>query len=245
MKHVLKSELMKLLTIRSTYILLAIPVVLVGGITFWAEFKVGKGVTLSSEILRNTVLSVLGTMSLFLIITSVLNMAHEYRYNTIMYTLSNTKARWQVLAAKALVISGYAVVFSLVVSLVTVVAILIATNARGDSVALQGFNPFDVIWRGLFYSVGTVLFALVITVITRSIVAALALILVGINAIEVLVALVLPNNYQYFPLNALSSVITSAGGQYLEPSKGAVVTLIWLVFAWAIAAYLFITRDAN
>lgn len=249
MRHVLKAEFTKLLTIRSTYVLLALAVLLVGGISFMVEYKyvAPPGVEVSADAMSNAVLSIAGTTSLFIMIAAVLVMAHEYRYNTIVYTLTSAKHRWQVLAAKALVVSAYAVVFAVIMSLIVILASLLGTAARGDSMPPQTFDVFNVAWRVLFHSVAAALYALLIAVLVRSVVAAMAMVFVVVNIVESLLQLVLKTNAQYLPFTAASAVVTNPGGfqEILEPVKAAWVTVAWLVVLWIIAIILFMHRDAN
>lgn len=249
MRHVLKAEFTKLLTIRSTYVLMGLAVLLVGSISFMAEYKyiAPPDTVIPPDVIANAVLSTAGTTSLFIMIAAVLVMTHEYRYNTIVYTLTSAKHRWQVLAAKALVVSMYATVFAIIITLVALLAGTLGTAARGDTMPPQTFDALNIAWRVLFHSVAVALYAFLIAVFVRSVVAAMAMVFVVINIVESLLQLLLKENYQYLPFTAVNSVVSSGDGYHelLDPAKAAWVTLLWLVVLWAVATILFIRRDAN
>lgn len=247
MKHVIKSEFRKLLTIRTSYLLLALAMLLTGIITFMIEFKTLKGAPIPTNALTSTIFSATDAAGLFIMIAAVLAMTHEYRYNTIVYTLTSAKHRWQVLLAKALVVGTYASIFMVIVSFVAAVAFMLGTAARGDSLTAQSLDIVNLSWRVLFYAVASALYALVIAVLVRSVVVAMALVFAVINIVETLLLLLVKANYQYLPFTALGSVVTESNGYQLalQPDKAAIVTIMWLAALWTVAVILFIRRDAN
>jgi hypothetical protein len=151
------------------------------------------------------------------------------------------------LAAKAWVVALYAVVFAAVITVVVLVAGAIGTAARGDSIPPQTFDVVNIAWRVLFHSIAVALYAFLIAVFVRSVVAAMAMVFVVINIIESLLSLLLKVNYQYLPFTAVNSVVSSGDGyqELLEPAKAAWVTVVWLVALGALALIAFIRRDAN
>jgi ABC-type transport system involved in multi-copper enzyme maturation permease subunit len=110
----LKSEFLKLTRTRSTYGVLAFALVLEGIFAFWANgFKANPLQLHSSSFLQSQISDAISALGLIGAFAAVLLVTQEYRYNTIMYTLTTANRRWKVLAAKFLVITGYAVLFTL------------------------------------------------------------------------------------------------------------------------------------
>ncbi|HEX4774579.1 MAG TPA: hypothetical protein VH234_03615, partial [Candidatus Saccharimonadales bacterium] len=90
MMHTLKAEFRKLLTVRSTYIITALVTAFVIFIAFYVI-----GWRMNPKDLHDTgqlASDVTGALNLtvFGAIVAVLLMTHEYRYNTIMYTLASS-----------------------------------------------------------------------------------------------------------------------------------------------------------
>src|ERR1700744_3733974 len=101
----LKAEFRKLLTVRSTYVITGLVLVLVIFVAFYVE-----GWRLDSAGLRDpTQLAgdVTGALmiTVFGAIVAILLMTHEYRYNTIMYTLTSSNSRSKVFISKFIVVS--------------------------------------------------------------------------------------------------------------------------------------------
>src|SRR4051812_17866621 len=103
----LKSECRKLLTVRSTYVIVGSVVAL---IIFYSFYIVGwrsavgnlhdpSTVTSNNNGMLNSLPTILGA------IMAILLMTHEYRYNPILPSLTSSNNRVKVLAAKFLVIS--------------------------------------------------------------------------------------------------------------------------------------------
>lgn len=245
MKNVLKSEFLKLMTVPSTYGWLIGAILFIGGINFAIQVFVGQHITLGNEVIASTIKAVVGTVSLFVSIVAVIYMAQEYRNNTITYTLTNNKNRWQVLLAKAIVVSVYSLVFMLIVVGVAIIAQISAIYAKGGSLPAQTIDVFGLLWRSSFYVVAFSLFSLGVTVLVRSLVWALLIMIAGVNLVEGLLSLLLKENGVYQPFTALDYVLNNNLGDALQPGRAAGITVIWLVITWAIAVYLFANRDAN
>lgn len=104
MTTLLKAEFRKLLTIRSTYIMITMGLLLVGFLSFWIEGYKGISGTSASEGGAGAYTGVIGQSAgigaVFTMIIAILFTAHEYRYNTIMYTLTADVHRTRVLLKK-------------------------------------------------------------------------------------------------------------------------------------------------
>src|SRR5665213_4567341 len=125
----LKSEFKKLLTVRSTYLLSLGFLLLVGFLAFYVQgFKNVPTETLSPIDHAKASLFLAGTITQFANVISVaggliglLLLTHEYRYNTIVYTLSASNSRSKVLAAKIIAALTYVFAFSVVATVVAMI----------------------------------------------------------------------------------------------------------------------------
>ncbi|MEK7153194.1 MAG: ABC transporter permease, partial [Patescibacteria group bacterium] len=107
MSEALRSEYRKLFTIRSTYIISGLALLLVGFISFWVMGY--KGASDNPHLLMDAATMTGQAISLFMTILAILLITHEYRYNTIMYTLTSSNRRSKALLSKAIVVSVYVV----------------------------------------------------------------------------------------------------------------------------------------
>src|SRR3981081_3720844 len=112
----LRSEFRKLLSVRSTYVLTALVLALVTFIAFYVQGWRFSSMELQNPLLlENGIRSALN-IAVFGAIVAILLMTHEYRYNTIMYTLTSSNSRSGVLLSKIIVISCYAIFLALLIA---------------------------------------------------------------------------------------------------------------------------------
>src|SRR4030081_2547999 len=94
----LKAEFRKLLTVRSTYIIFALALVFVAFFAGYIEgFRTLPDHVHNPNALSEQVTSAVQAMSIFGALIALLLFAHEYRYNTIMHTLTLSNSRTKVL----------------------------------------------------------------------------------------------------------------------------------------------------
>lgn len=245
----LKSEFRKLLTVRSTYFITGLVVLLVCFIAFYIVGWRSSGATLQDPtLLAGDVLGGLN-VTVFGAIVAILLMTHEYRYNTIMYTLTASNSRSRVILSKIIVVSAYALLLAVIVGVLSPVMGYLGVHLHGRFLAPQTMHLGNLAWRSLFYSWGYGMAGLLVAVLLRSQVAAIAALFLIPDLAEQLLSLLLKGNAIYLPFSALNQVIRSgverAGSGELEPAKAAWVFLVYLVVGWAVAWVLFLRRDAN
>lgn len=251
MTAVLKAEFLKLFTIRSTYILFVITLVIIGGLNFYFEgFRGNTGSAasmLQPEALKEVIINSAGLAVTFSTIIAILFVAHEYRYNMIMYTLTSTARRTKVLLAKSLTISIFGAIFGALVTIVGVCAYLLGVALRdGASLPAQDIDIAGLAGKLVIYFVAYVLIGLTLALLVRSVVATIAIFLIFPTTIEMLLGLVLKDNAKYLPFSALESV---AGNPFVSSSlsfvTAALVVAAYIAGIWLIAWALFVRRDAN
>jgi ABC-2 type transport system permease protein len=258
----LAAELRKALTLPATHVALAvgvlgpIPIAVLNAFSVRHALASGRaelvGYTSAADALFSAV--PLGTVSA--VILGVLAISSEYAANRsdagsgrqITTTLASTPRRLRLLAAKALTV----VVLLAAVAAVTLPAgLAVATAIVGD--ADEAPTGLDALLARSFgawlYWTLTALMALAITVLTRS--GVIPLIVLIVNSSLVSLSLLLSRLTplaRYLPdiagARLFASETSMAIGNALEPVTGGLVMAAWAVGLLAIAAATFTRRDA-
>jgi ABC-2 type transport system permease protein len=247
MKSTLKAEFSKVITVRSTYFLVAASFALLFLFAFYIEgFKAAPESLLDPNKLTGEVVGAVSTVTFFAVLVGILLVTHEYRYNTISYTLTNTNRRSKVLLAKIIVVSIFALLFTTVIGVLSPLLTLLGISMNGGELATQQIYYADIIWRALFFGWGYAMLGLIVSIIVRNQIAVITIIFIGFGTVESLIGILLKDNVVYLPFNSLNAVLgNSMSGGEVKVVRSAVVYLAYLVVGWVIAWYLFIKRDAN
>jgi ABC-2 type transport system permease protein len=244
----LKAELRKIYTVRATYGVLLFCLAVMCIFAFWVEgYKAGDGSRAVTDVHKIAFLirDAVGNLAFFGGLVGILAMAYEYRYNTIMYTLTASKSRLRILISKVFAVSIFSVFFTLFVTIMVLILMFIGISIKGLSLSHQEF-PLDIIWRALFTSWGYAMAGLLLASLIRQQVGAIAAFFAIPIFIEQLAGLALKDNRIYLPFTALSQVtVTNGLKNVLSPGKAALVFGTYLIVGWIIAWYLFLKRDAN
>jgi ABC-2 type transport system permease protein len=235
-----RSEFRKLLTIRSTYILMILATLLLGFFSFWALGY--KGVATANPVLMQAVMDGVTVVAMFISIIAVLNVTHEYRYNTIMYTLTSANSRTKVFLAKLGVILAFVLGFFVFASLFAVLMTWIGATMSGNTPINDTFYFTETIWRSLFHITAMTLLGFMFGMLFRHVVGAIAVLFIVPNTIEGLLSIVMKENTKYLPYSAIEQVHS---GALLTPNKAALVASAYIVGGLIIAWILFLRRDAN
>ena len=243
----IKSEFRKLLSIRSTYIITALVVLFVAFIAFYVEGWRLKPLELHEpQQLASDVYGAL-SLSIFAAVVAILSMTHEYRYNTIIYTLTSNNNRSKVLASKIVVISCYALFLTVIIGILSPLATYLGVHAHGHELVPQTIYYKDVIWRSLFFGWSYGMVGLLLATLIRLQAGAIVALFVIPAVIEPLLSQLLNKNAVYLPFSALSQLVGggAVGGGSLAPGKAALVFSGYLVLGWLITWIFFLKRDAN
>jgi ABC-type transport system involved in multi-copper enzyme maturation permease subunit len=255
----IKAEFRKLFSVRSTYILIGLSLVY---IVFYDFYIVGfnkggmntggLGGLHSPHYLMTEVMRAGGIAApiLFSSIIAVLLMAHEYRYNTIMYTLTTSNNRNKTLIAKIIAITGFSIIFSLFLEVLTPLLALAGLHFHHVRLVHQVFYYRDFFWRILFFGWAYSMIGLLLGLIFRNLVASIAALFLLPVTIEPLIGLLLNmNQQQYLPFTALTAVLNNGllriGPGIISSERSALVALLYIVIGWAIGWTMFLRRDAN
>jgi ABC-type transport system involved in multi-copper enzyme maturation permease subunit len=244
----IKSEFHKLLSVRTTYVLTGLGLLLTIFVTGYIQgFKLDAVGLQNSEHYNDVITGSLTSIPLILgSIVAVLLIVHEYRYNTILYTLT-TNSRMKVLLSKIVAISAYAVVLTVLVAIIGPLASHIGIQLKGSHLVHQHLEYGSLIWRSLFYGWTSLLSALLIGVLIRSQVGAIVTLFV-VPTIELMVSGLLKAHAVYLPFTGASNAILVPS----DPSRGVLsfghAALLfggYLLFGWIVAWILFLKRDSN
>jgi ABC-2 type transport system permease protein len=250
-----RAEFRKLLTVRSTYIIAGLAFLMMLVFAFYIEgFKAKPEALNNPSLLAGEVISAINAVAGLLALVGLLLMTHEYRYNTIMYTLTASKSRTRTLLAKIIVVSCFALFVSLLVGLLSPTLTYLGVHLHGHTMAAQVIPVGNLLWRCLFFGWGYAMAALLFAALIRNQVGAIVAYFIIPGPLEALMSLLLKNNALYLPFTALMQVTNTATGgepagasitRHLSPGKGALVFMAYLVIGWIVAWILFLRRDAN
>ena len=164
-----------------------------------------------------------------------------------MHTLTSTNSRTKIIAAKIVTITVYAVLFSLIIAVLSPAMSRLGIAMNHHTLVPQTLNYGDLLWRSLFFGWGYSMLGLLLGTLIRNQVGAIAALFVIPAAIEQILGLLLKENAKYLPFTSLANVISgdSQAANALSPAKAAGVFTIYLVVGWLVAWVLFIRRDAN
>lgn len=249
-----KSEFRKLLSVRSTYVITIMGVLLIGGLlNFYAQGYRSADDLNSPHIMEAVALMTVTFISILTGIVALLMVTHEYRHNTIIYTLTSSNSRTKTFIAKALVIAVYAMVVGVVMMVLGPLLTWLGASLAGGTIVPQTIDYWSIAWRGLFYSFGNAMAAVVIASLIRNQIGAIATYFVIASTVEELLTLVLRENSKFLPFRALNEVVnfSAQAGEVVKDAaalsigENALVFTAYMVVGLLASWFLFLRRDAN
>lgn len=303
----LKAELSKLLSVRSTYILIGFALVLISLFAYFGtspaiydeavcvetgELIYSDGYTdprlaesspeelcggsvnietktnseLPKEKLLFSLQETVPLIATFASVIVILLMAHEFRYNTINYTLTINNSRSKVLASKVIISVVFAIAVTLLAMGVSIAVTQIAINVKGLTLPPQDYNWMYVLLRHFGYVILYVLFGLGIITLVRNLTAGIAAIFVlptldGIAGFLLASRNIEPTKILPFSAlerfgNVVTDIVPGAsidaaerfGNAALTPATvvgSFVVVSVYLIGLWVLTWTLFLKRDAS
>jgi len=246
MMAAIKAEFRKLLTVRSTYILTGFVILLVIFVAFYPEGWRLQGPQLHDPMtLTNDITGALNVL-VFGAVIAMLLMTHEYRYNTIMYTLTSSRSRSRILWAKFVTVSVYALLLTTTLAVLSPLMSYVGVHASGHSLAPQTIDYGSIIWRALFYGWAYIMSAYVLAALIRNQIGAIVALFV-IPTVEQLLSILFKHASVYLPYIALNAVTQQPSPQQgvISHGRAAAVFGVYLIVGWIVAWVLFLRRDAN
>jgi ABC-type transport system involved in multi-copper enzyme maturation permease subunit len=246
----IKAELRKLYTVRSTYVWIIIALLIVLLFSFYGGGLKSSATEAADPFkLNEGIINLAAPMALIGGIVTILLMTHEYRHNTIMYTLTASNSRSKTLLAKVLVSSAWGILFTVFFSALSPLLALLGMHIRGLELAPQQLDIASLAWRVVFYGWGLSMFALMFATLLRNQVAVIVSYLMVPSTVEGLLSLLLKHNIIYLPFNAIGQVLQhqmfDKGVVAMSYGHAAFLALAYIVGGWIVAWVLFLRRDAN
>jgi|GEM_PF-2592225 len=239
-----KSEITKILTLRSTYIMAGVFVllaILAGIVTAGLNMPGTNAVPASPSIFDNTIHAVLGLCISILTIVTSFTIINEYRNNTIAYTVTASSSRYNIFVAKVLVAVAYGLAIGLLLTIVSIIAASVMLLVNGHSITGQELNIGSLIVHLGLYVIFYSLVGLFLGFILRNIVI-LIVIVFALPIVENLSGLLIKENSKYLPFTSIGSI--SATGDAAAAPLVILAAIGYVVVLGAAALYLFIKRDA-
>lgn len=247
MLSAIKSEFRKLLTVRSTYVNVILCMLIVALFAGYGSGFRGDAASLNQAgYLADQSTSAIVFVGLILAFVGLLLAGHEYRYNTIMYTLTSANRRTKVLFAKFVAISVFATVASLIMIFFSPLCTIIGAHLADKHLGPQTFHVWSVIWPSVFCGWGYAMYAFILLIIMRNqigaIVTFLLVPLVGESILQQLFKHIGPN----LPFTAVQAVAQPTGlGNATTTGHEVMVVGIYVAVGLLVSTILFLKRDAN
>lgn len=243
----LKSEFRKLFSVRSTYIILGIALVLELIFAFYVTgWRLGPEQLANVNFLSSQVTSAINILSLLAALISVLLVTHEYRYNTINYALTSSNSRSRVFFAKFLAMSGFVIVFTVIFAALSPLLSLLAVHIRDLPMGHQVFSTSSLLWRVVLAGWGFAVFAFIMASLIRIQVGAIVALFFVPSTVESLLGLLLKKNQVYLPFSALNMLLdVESNGAHISYARAAVVSGAYMLVGLVIAWLVFLRRDAS
>jgi hypothetical protein len=244
MKAALTAELRKFLTIRSTYVLTIFSLALAGFVAFWGlGYKANPFSLQSSDVLVTAAITAVMTTSIFTGVLAILHICHEFRYNTINYTLTASNSRLRILFAKFAVMTGYGVLVTAIALGLGLLLTPLGASMAGHTMAPQTIEIWDTVWRTMVFLVGNLWLGLIIGFLARSVVAAVTVYFL-ISPVEALIHNFLKVSTNYLPTSSQMQIVQNNPDAF-SPAASAGVFGIYLAIGIVVSALLFVRRDAS
>lgn len=243
----IRSEFRKLLTVRSTYAIFgsvaAITIFFAG---FIQGFQAEPALLGDSHLLMSQSTGAVVFVGFILAFAGLLLAGHEYRYNTIMYTLTSSNRRLKVMLAKLLVVTTFAVVTTLFITFFSPLCTIIGVHLHGHTLAHQEFYFRSILWQCLFCGWGYTMYAFILVTAMRNQIGAIVTFLLIPLIGENILSLLLKSNTKYLPFTALQAVAEPNGlGNHANSAHQALVVLVYIGVGLVLSTVLFQRRDAN
>lgn len=247
MVNEIRAEFKKVFSVRSTYIIFGLMLVLLIFFGFYVGgWHTDKLDLLDPGRLFSITQQSITFLAIFPALIALLLFTHEFRYNLVSYSLTLSNNRSKVLASKIIVISVIAIAATAVVGILSPFLANLGIHANHLKLVPQHYYYLAMTWRGLVYGWGYAMAGLVIAALIRNQIGAIIALFVVPDTVEGLLSIWLKNNVVYLPFNALHTMLGIDRGvsSPISPLGAMFVFLGYLAFGWIIAWYLFLKKDA-
>lgn len=233
----IRSEWLKIRSVRSYWIMVSLAVLLAGAVGAIA----GKDMAGATG-MEAVILAMASIPPFFMFVIGVQVISQEYRFSTIRTTLAVTPKRGRVVAAKAIMVA----LFALGCAAAFFAAALLGVAIFGNVAIHFGAAGIAGQVAGAFaYVVLLAEFGLALGMILRQPTAAIAIGLIWITAIEQLLSSVLPKTARWLPLQAANGLVsTSTDSDHFSRLAGGLYATAVIAGLLVIGNELVRRRDA-
>lgn len=252
MTGLIAAEVRKLRSVRTTYVLTAVGLLLVAvSVGFFLFEETLSGPFVGTDAQVGAAIDQIGGNSVIVLIVGLLVMTTEFRHGTIGRTLQITPRRSLVLLSKLGAGVAYALVFFVAGLVLVVVGILMASVLRDVDLDL-GVASVRAVWHGILGLALTAVFGVALGALIRGQVVAVAVTLVWVFVAENLLNAFAPALGRWLPFQTLQAVFlsdevlaTMPQGMLspLAPTVALVVFLGYVVLAAVAALAVLHYRD--
>jgi ABC-2 type transport system permease protein len=236
MSALIRTEVLKLRTIRGPWLVLAAgPLLVMAGISG----LVVSGTNLHEPQTQAKALAHVGLTAIFALAFGILAVAAEYRHKTITDTYLSTPARGRVIAAKLVVYAGFAIPAALLSVIVGLGVAAAWWSAKGVPFAWGEGAMWTTIGGGVAWNVAFAAIGVGLGALIRNLTAAIATALAWIALVEGIVGQLIGNLARWLPFYAGQAL--GAGGKAMLPEPllprwGAAVVLAAYAAVFAVLA---------
>ena len=241
MTYLVRAELLKLRTLRATWILAGVGIVLSGTIGVFATRLAGS----DPLDLRDLVLAPVQPLYLLVVLLAVLAAAAEFQHHTIRTTLLAAPRRGRALTAKSLVTAAAGALLVLVGIATSVLSGTVTAAVSGEPLPAASWGALGAVAGGAALGSVWALFAGALGVLTRSTAAAVTAILVWRFVVEGVVPVVSrrPELGRWMPSGAGDALLGLGGEARLGVGVAAAVLAGYVAVLLSAAATTFLRRD--
>ena len=208
----------------------------------------GPGFDTSSPL--TTVLTGSNFAVLLLGVFGALAGAREYGSRMITATVAAAPRRWQVLAAKAVVVTGLALPVALVGTFLAFAAgMAVLSDSDAATVGLGDEHVLSSLIGMAFYLTAIALLGLGLGVLLRSAASSIGTLMAGVLILPGIAGALLPDSFdsilQFLPTNAAAAftAVTAGTDELLSRESGVAVIAAWVLTALGAAAVSITRRD--
>lgn len=242
MNTVIDSEVMKLRTLLTPRLVLALGALLAGlGGYVAAKIAADDGATMT---MADAVTVSALPMWFLVTIVAVVATAGEFHHRTIHTTLLHVPRREQVLAGKTLVVAAYGAGLAGITAVTSMVAAAVTLHAQSMAVTWSP-DVFTAIAKSALLAAMWAVLAAGLGAMVRNTTVAIVTLLVWKFVIEgaVLVIVNQPEMRRWLPSGAADAVMSHAGPALLQPWAGGLLFFGYTLLVMAAAAVTFVRRD--
>lgn len=243
MRALIRTELLKVLTVRWPWILLLAQIGLV--ILGISGYAIARG---AEPIDPQSALSHVGLTSLFTLVLGLMAVGGEHRDGTITGTFLATPRRGAVIGAKLAVFATLGFLFAIATAVVALAITAAWLAARGGSLDIGSAAVIRTLLGAILWDTGFAAIGVSVGALVPNLTVAITAGLAWIALVEGLVAQVIGSDLaRWLPMAAGEALegLSQPGRELLDPWAGGLVLVVYAVGLGAIATVATIRRDVT